>query len=364
MKISNLKPTLFVLACLFALSFSFFSVAQEKPFNANIFLDSDQDGLTDAEEKSYGTDPQNRDTDGDGYSDGVEVRSGYNPLKPAPGDKLFTAEATSVSAPSASANGTEAKPNITNQVAQKVTQLMNTTDPENQQISIDQIQQLTDEVVNKDIGAEDLPAISPDEIKIKKANTKNLSAEKLKQQKQEDFSTYIASVFYIFSSNSPAPLTSGKLDTFLSSITGSITSALTNREPALLNDVAASGQKILDQLKAVEVPEDLVGIHTKALQFAKYAIILKDRIAPNPEDPMADIANFSKMQGLMETMMAFMSELQSKFSELGIDYTDVLKQKIEQMGVDPAVLDNLGIGSTATVGVGGTATVGIGTTSP
>jgi Concanavalin A-like lectin/glucanases superfamily/CARDB/Bacterial TSP3 repeat len=43
-------------------------------------LDSDNDGLTDAEEYRYGTDPHNPDTDGDGVSDGDEVRMGRNPL--------------------------------------------------------------------------------------------------------------------------------------------------------------------------------------------------------------------------------------------------------------------------------------------
>ncbi|MBN8232186.1 OmpA family protein [Corallococcus macrosporus] len=43
--------------------------------------DADNDGLTDAEEAQAGTDPRNRDTDGDGLSDGVEVHSGRtNPL--------------------------------------------------------------------------------------------------------------------------------------------------------------------------------------------------------------------------------------------------------------------------------------------
>jgi len=43
-------------------------------------IDSDNDGLTDAQEKVLGTDPHNPDTDGDGYLDGAEVKSGYNPL--------------------------------------------------------------------------------------------------------------------------------------------------------------------------------------------------------------------------------------------------------------------------------------------
>ena len=73
-------------------------------------VDSDNDGLSDAEELQLGTDPRNPDTDGDGlfdgeeekvyhtnpldkdtdkdgYSDGEEVQNGYNPLGPG---KLFT----------------------------------------------------------------------------------------------------------------------------------------------------------------------------------------------------------------------------------------------------------------------------------
>ncbi|MEA3464242.1 MAG: hypothetical protein U9R14_04190, partial [Patescibacteria group bacterium] len=42
--------------------------------------DSDDDGLNDLEEMSkYFTDPNNPDTDSDGYSDGEEVKAGYNP---------------------------------------------------------------------------------------------------------------------------------------------------------------------------------------------------------------------------------------------------------------------------------------------
>ncbi|OGY91967.1 MAG: hypothetical protein A3H70_01090 [Candidatus Komeilibacteria bacterium RIFCSPLOWO2_02_FULL_48_11] len=42
--------------------------------------DSDSDGLTDTEETTvYGTDPRNADSDGDGYKDGQEASSGYNP---------------------------------------------------------------------------------------------------------------------------------------------------------------------------------------------------------------------------------------------------------------------------------------------
>jgi hypothetical protein len=42
-------------------------------------IDRDNDGLTDAEEALFGTDPLNPDTDGDGFQDGAEVKSGYDP---------------------------------------------------------------------------------------------------------------------------------------------------------------------------------------------------------------------------------------------------------------------------------------------
>ena len=50
--------------------------------------DPDGDGLKNWQEETYKTDPRNPDTDGDGYLDGEEVASGYDPLIPAPNDAL------------------------------------------------------------------------------------------------------------------------------------------------------------------------------------------------------------------------------------------------------------------------------------
>lgn len=46
---------------------------------SNAAVDSDEDGLTDAEEAELGTDPNNADTDGDGLPDGAEVDLGSDP---------------------------------------------------------------------------------------------------------------------------------------------------------------------------------------------------------------------------------------------------------------------------------------------
>ncbi|MFA6024522.1 MAG: S-layer homology domain-containing protein [Candidatus Gracilibacteria bacterium] len=59
-------------------------------------LDTDGDGLTDAEEVDTVTDPNNSDTDGDTYSDGTEVDSGTDPLDATsyPGSSTTTGTTT------------------------------------------------------------------------------------------------------------------------------------------------------------------------------------------------------------------------------------------------------------------------------
>ena len=58
--------------------------AEEKALGTNInVIDTDNDGLSDYEEvKIYHTNPLSADTDGDGYLDGAEVKNGYNPNGP------------------------------------------------------------------------------------------------------------------------------------------------------------------------------------------------------------------------------------------------------------------------------------------
>jgi hypothetical protein len=43
-------------------------------------MDSDEDGLTDADEVGFGTDPDNPDSDNDGFTDGDEIAQGADPL--------------------------------------------------------------------------------------------------------------------------------------------------------------------------------------------------------------------------------------------------------------------------------------------
>ncbi|MFH1175463.1 MAG: hypothetical protein V1698_01940 [bacterium] len=80
--------------------------------------DSDGDGLNDNMESIYGTDFNKSDTDGDGFLDGEEVISGYDPLKPAPNDKLNT-KYTIIPRPAA---GSIKNLNYTNDLIEKLTE--------------------------------------------------------------------------------------------------------------------------------------------------------------------------------------------------------------------------------------------------
>jgi len=47
-------------------------------------IDTDKDGLIDAQETQFKTDINNPDSDGDGYVDGLEIRTAFDPLSASP----------------------------------------------------------------------------------------------------------------------------------------------------------------------------------------------------------------------------------------------------------------------------------------
>jgi len=180
-----------------------------------------------------------------------------------------------------------------------------------------------------------LPEIKKEDLKIKKQDYAKYSEEKAQAKRQEDFSNYIVAVFYILSINSPQPITS---DTLLSNVFDSLTQeiirAITLRDTASLEKLNANWEKIRQQLMEVEVPEELADTHIKILQFAQYSREAEKLINPAVEDPVADIANLSRLAGLVTSLMSFTSEVQAKFSEYHIESDKNLQKKIESLGVE------------------------------
>ncbi len=349
MKLKNINFSFFILASLIVLSFAFFVGAENNSKTAsNIFLDSDQDGLSDEEEKIYGTDPRNPDTDGDGYSDGAEVRSGYDPTKPAPGDRLnaIAGDTDTNTEKSGAVLGDSEEKNLTADVAQKISALVASSEGTNKQVSLEEVQALVDESIsNNTVSEEALPEIKKEDLNIKKQNYGKLSEAKAQEKKKEDFLNYITAVMYIFSSNSPQPITSlSDAPKMLSGMTKTITTALASRNTARLQTLMDSQKKIAEQLKTVEVPEDLVDIHIKALRFALYSENLGKLIQPKADDPLGEIANLSKLEGFLSSFSEFATEAGAKFAEYGVVYDETVQKKLKSFGIDaPENLDNLKI---------------------
>lgn len=312
------------------LSFTFYVFAENNSTTSNnIFADSDQDGLSDQEEKIYGTDPHNKDTDNDGYTDGVEVASGYDPLKPAPGDKIIQETVSNTQ------TSQENQENLTKKLAYQITQIANGKS-DSTEITTDDIQMLVDSAIPEEgVGgdtetATQEPLFTAADFKIKEQNYGNLSEEKAKEKKKEDFVKYIAAIFYVFSSNSPQAITSdSSLESFFGYFIEKITSAVYVRNASLLDELSQSGERIIEQLKDVEVPEEMADFHIQALTFAKYAQDMKGFINANSTDPVADIQNLSQVSGLMTNVSELFDQLDSKFTEYELsDDTTALNEAL------------------------------------
>jgi hypothetical protein len=322
MKLSQRKLTLLVFSILCIASFAFFVMAQENPSNdKNIFLDSDQDGLSDVEEKTYGTDPNNADTDGDGYTDGNEVKAGYDPLRPAPGDKIVADKVQVVNNTEQKDSG--AQGNMTQDLSVEVANLISQKSGENQEITIDDLDALVQKTNNETLTLADLPDVDEKDIKIKKQNYSKLKDDDRKAKEKEDATEYLVAMSYIFANNSPQKITKvDDLQLFTNNISSQLEKFSTNpMDISYFSDLASKGEGILEQIKNVEVPESLLDLHINGIKLARYAVSLKDTAKPDSSDPVALIGNLSKVQGLMNLSIEFSDKLNQKMTDLGI--TDI-----------------------------------------
>lgn len=337
MQTKKIRLSFLILTGLILLSYGFLSYAEENsPTSNNIFLDSDQDGLSDEEEKTYGTDPKNSDTDNDGYSDGAEVKSGYDPKKPAPGDKIITETALETTPP------LEDKGNLTKEVAQKISTITNSTNPEDKEMTLEEIESLVSDSLTEVSAAGELPSIDEDEIKIKKQNYANLSATEIETAKKEDFIKYSSAMFYILASNSPKPITSyDDLSSAISYFSEEIILAISEGDASEIEKLSKNGEQMLEQLQTIEVPEELVDMHIQGLRFAKYAVSLQDFADYKDSDPLFYLANLSRIKSLTEALANFSDEINSNLAKYEINFDDSMKDSFEKLGISNSNTDDI-----------------------
>ncbi len=365
----NKTKILAVLIASFAVFFATYFALAENKNTSNIFLDSDQDGLTDQEECMLGTDPYNPDTDGDGYSDGKEVRSGYNPLKPAPGDALMPvssadkpAPMTNKSAPQSSADsgsatstspgdallgstdnllGTQSTSadlssdpnNLTGQMVNNFLQLTlnkSQTDDsftDNPSFSEDDLNQIVQNSLATTDIAKDLPGISDSDIKILPAvDDSKLTADEVKAEQKQQIQTYLASLAFVAASNSPFPTeNTSDVSSSLSRESDNLIAALSSGDQTKINDYAQRAQTALDQVKKIEVPYVLKDFHKSVLQLATYSLSFKDGVAAAGSDPMKSLASLSSLQSVGDQILKLQGELTNVLNEYGIEFIEPAK---------------------------------------
>lgn len=326
MKVQKIKSTFLVFVGLIILSFAVFAMAEENSSTSNnVFLDSDQDGLTNSEEKVYGTDPYKADTDGDGYSDGIEVRSGYNPLKPAPGDKIVNASEVNNTAKESVA-GTSMKKNdkgvdngnLTDNLSTKINTLINQNGIEN--IKMEDIDSLIEEITTSKIAFEDLPEIDEKTIKILEQNYEKLSEKDRAAREKEDALEYLTAVSYIMGTNSPQKISATD---DIESLSTQIISAVQNfsfasGDLSFFDNLLGKSSDVLAQLQNVEVPESLLDLHKRGLQLATYAKSLRSEVAIDSSDPIKSMIYLSKASGLISLGNSFFNDVATSLQKYGI----------------------------------------------
>ncbi len=314
------RVSFFLFFTLLSLSVTYFVFAADDTVTGqNIFQDSDQDGLSNDEEVLYKTDPLNKDTDSDGYMDGVEVESGYDPTKPAPGDKLLAGEDTRDTAGVSGDTVT-----LTDQVTDEVVNIIQAqaqavSDGETAELSTENIEESVQNIMSQSDQEIILPEINLDEIKVKELAS-NLKGTKRAEQEKEDAIEYLTVMAYILANNSPKKFhTANDFSSILTSFGQDSVTAITLGNNSYLEDLAKTGERILNETSGIEVPESMLEVHVQALKMAKYAIQLKDEVGLiDSNDPFGKIASLSKIQGFLGVVFDLSQEIYGTLDELGI----------------------------------------------
>lgn len=311
------NKSFFIFILLAAFSFGCFAIADEQEAITAYFDDPDQDGLSTEEEKAYGTDPSSGDTDGDSYSDGVEIESGYDPLIPAPGDRIVPEESGSAE-DGATAASTET--NLTDLASQELANLVEEKQETNTEVTNDDLNAAVAKVLETANEEVVLPEVSVDEIKIKEVSD-DLDEEEQVEQKKEDALEYLTTVSYIILSNAPTTIRSETdLETFTTRAVQDLAVGVATGNYGLIDTFDAKSSKVLEEIKAVEVPEGLIDTHVKAASIVKFLGSLGDQIkAVDPTaDPVGQMLQLARTQGAMLELQNFLSQTQQKLTDLGI----------------------------------------------
>lgn len=301
-KIKHIKQFLLIAACIFFAGFNYMTYVNADNTANVIVLDSDKDGLTDAEEKLYGTDSKKSDSDGDGYSDGVEVKSGYDPTKPAPGDKLASLKVGNSEEEIGSTESLTEKfsNDFQSFLATKSDTSVSTTD----------VSSFVDSQLATNMGEpmtfETLPEMDRSQIKVLSQDYGNLTENERKQKRKDETIRYLEQMIYLLISNAPRQIETeedflGIVQEFEENLRG-----LSNPDfdTKYFDDLGNRLKIVVNQMMDIEVPENAVETHVTFLRLAKGLLSMQDAPSTNG-DPMRRMVYVIKAGEFIQLYAAF-----------------------------------------------------------
>jgi hypothetical protein len=300
----------------------------------NYFQDRDGDGLSDTEEKALGTDWQNEDTDGDGYTDGVELSGGFNPLIPAPGDRFSDKELAQV----VEVKGVKKeRKNLTQEFIEKlkgkkgiaietfkgassetglVTDLADIQKIKNTSLTKEDIESLTQETLaGADIESE-IQVLEEDKFKILPKVVAKSDKKKKKAIKKE-LEEYLAVTGFIMVNSLPFKVDEDsdfdeKLDKFMVSISDDIVTGNKMETRNGKNNL----RKAFEELMEVDVPYVVKDTHIRAVSLTKYLLEQDETVVFSKNDPIA----MGLMIGRLQSVMNEMQDTQSDLDDILLKY--------------------------------------------
>ncbi|EKD58572.1 MAG: hypothetical protein ACD_56C00096G0005 [uncultured bacterium] len=299
-KIKHIKNSLLIMACVFFAGVNYLTYvkADTNDSSCKSSIDSDCDGLTNEEELLYNTDITNKDSDGDGYSDGVEVKSGYSPTIAAPDDRakpMTSAEDESTPAVAGTSS--------TESYAQEFNSLIESKGAN--PITTIEVQEFVDKTIVEKAGPaltfENLPLIEREQIKILAQPYGNLSEEEKKKRELEDAAKYLEKIIYLLISNAPVEIkTAQDVESFKTKFEDHLATTSDPASVVFFSDLGDRLGLFSEQLAVVEVPEAMVEMHIKFFRLVLGTLELQNMPTPNSSDPLGNMLTLTKVTQLSE----------------------------------------------------------------
>jgi len=305
--------------------------------SSDVFHDRDQDGLMDEEEYMYGTDINNPDSDGDGYRDGVEVESGYDPLKPAPDDKIFFENKKILT----QINNKETKLNLTNEFFAKLSTEKSSeldllgnyyNNPDSFQKNEENLSALSnisltseemDNFIQETIsnsGAENKMKLIPEDDIIILDEVKG-NKKKVEKEEKEQIEKYLTQLLYILSINKPFTVEEQSLLPQIGvSYINNLNLDIQEGQISQLTNLKEKAQKSYDEFIKIKTPFKTKDIHIRALSVIKYIIeSINEEKLIDQQDPITMALYVGKLQAAMVEFEALKNEIDEMTEEYGID---------------------------------------------